>query len=204
MFTPCHDRNSKLSEEIILFKLQLKLSSTITFGKQHFRQERCLRSEVWGGFWRLMAFGKITSSSCRYEQRSVCQTFPVPEQARVVAINLSHGPVQTQRWMVQCISRNRDSLLYKLKEGLIRIMPGVGCYWVHFLLLLPSLSQILWVLLNIMKNFCCRCFFKFFSPLFGSTFPFKVLQSRWGKQASAYTSIQYVGVWGRGRCEGLA
>lgn len=96
MFTQCRDMNGKLSEDITLFKLQLKLSSTISFGKQHFRRERCLRSEVWEGFWRLMAFWRITSSSCHCEQCSICQTFPVPEQARVVAMNLSHGLVQTQ------------------------------------------------------------------------------------------------------------
>lgn len=147
-----------------------------------------------GLFWRLMAFRRITSSSCHCEQCPICQTFPVPEQAGVVAVNLSRGLVQTQ---IRSAKAGIEMAFYTdwSGGGLTRRMPGVSCCWVHFLLLLPSLSQILWVLLNIMKNFCCRCFF-FFFPLFSTTFPFIVLQSWWSKQASAYTSIQYVGVGG--------
>lgn len=110
------DKNRKLSKEITLFKLQLKLSETISFAKQHFSWGEM--PVEWGLEWvsRLMVFWEIISS-CLYEQRSICQTFPGPEQTRVKVINLRDALTKAEvdnAVLKPGVKWNKENLLYKL------------------------------------------------------------------------------------------
>lgn len=92
------------------------------------------------------------------------------------------------------LQESRDTFLWQgkgKKQQPVTVLKcwAVSCCGVRSSLLFSSQSQILWALFNIIKNFCCWCFF---FPLFGTTFPLEFLQ-RTGEVNKPLLILRYVG-----------